>query len=114
MEFYGSIVGKSDCTPVDRDRWIALCESDVRLVKGSPVTRPNPFKRGEMMVISPRRDAATVVVSDHKLGLIEWAADDSALLNVWGSDLAIVPIAREIASLLDAIYLEEEEHGAPT
>jgi hypothetical protein len=111
MELHGVIVGTSDSAPLDRDRWIALCESDPRLVKGSQVTRPNPFKPGEMMVISPRRDAATVVVSNHELGFLEWAADDSPLLNVCGSDLAIVPIAREIASLLDAIYLDEEERG---
>ncbi|MDB5343878.1 MAG: hypothetical protein JWP89_2255 [Schlesneria sp.] len=109
MELHGVIVGKSDSAPLDRDRWIALCESDPRLVRGSPVTRPNPFKPGEMIVIQPRRDAASVVVSSRKLGLREWAADESPLLNVWGSDLAIALIAREIAFLLDAIYSAEVE-----
>jgi hypothetical protein len=111
MELHGVIVGTLDSAPLDRDRWIALCESDARLVKGSPVARRNPFKPGEMMVIRPRRDAVTVIVSNHELGFLEWAADDSPLINVRGSDPAVVPIAREIASLLDAIYLEEEERG---
>lgn len=111
MDHYGVIVGKSDSAPLGRDRWIALCESDPRLVKGSPVRRPNPFKPGEMMIISPRRDAVAVFVSNHELGFLEWAADDSALLDVWGSDLSIVPIAREIASLLNAIYVNDEERG---
>ena len=62
-----------------------------------------------MSVRSPA-DTVHVVVSGRDYGWMEWAQDDSPLINVWGDDRAIIPVAEEIALILSARFIEEDSY----
>ena len=62
------------------------------------------------MSVRPPSDTVRVVVSGHDQGWMEWAQDDSPLINVWGDDRGIVPVAEEIASMLSARFIEEDAY----
>jgi hypothetical protein len=49
----------------------------------------------------------SIVESNQRLGLLSWARDASPFIIVYGEDAAVVPIALELAELMDAIFTDD-------
>ena len=62
------------------------------------------------MAVCAPVDTVRVVVSGRDYGWMEWAQDDSPLINVWGDDRAIIPVAEELALMLSAQFIEEDSY----
>jgi hypothetical protein len=106
MDFLGVIRGIPGGPALDFDAWYALVRRRPELVQPPPKTKPNPFKKGELMTIRPAPDAASVVADGREVGSLHWAMDGNAEVMVWGEAAIVEPLARELAALLGAHFNE--------
>ena len=107
MEYLGAIVSQQG-PGLDQARWRAMIATHPNLATPPSRSAPNPFKPGEMMVVHSAPDAACVTVNGVEVGMMDWGADGSPLVNVFGDAAAVIPIALELATLLDGRFARDE------
>lgn len=103
FDFIGEIVREPDPPGIDKHRWIDLIREHPRLVPPEPREGINPFTK-KRMTIKPLPDVARVVVDSREVGVMSWAMDESNLINVFGDQVFVVPLAQEIARSLDGRF----------
>lgn len=105
MDLIGEIRSEPDPPGIDRRRWIDAIRDHPNLVPPEPREGINPFTK-KPMAIQPRPDVARIVVDEEEVGAMEWAQDDSNMINVFGDPKAVIPLARDIAELLAGRFEE--------
>ena len=68
------------------EAWVRYVEAHPILEIGAPTFRPNPFKPGELMEVTPPPTTATVHQFDKPIVTVSWAEDGSDSLVIEGGD----------------------------
>jgi hypothetical protein len=106
MDFIGEIQAKPDPPGINNAQWIEMIHEHPSLEPVPPREGINPFTRKPTVYPAPA-DSARVVVGGKEVGSMEWAMDDSNMINVYGDPEVVIPLAREIAEALGGRFVEK-------
>ncbi len=105
MEFIGQILSEPDPPGISKQRWVDLIREHPNLENVPPRQGINPFTR-EPMLYHARTDTARVVIGEREVGSMSWSQGESNSIDVSGERHVVVPLAHDIAGLLDARFEE--------
>lgn len=103
MALSGQLVSESG---IDRDAWVALINQHPSLAHIASTQGTNPFTR-ETIETRPPETSALILFNGNEVGTIYWAMDDSPMLIVDADTDEAKPMIDNIASFLDARFIQD-------
>jgi len=104
MEFLGVIRMRAGGPRLTYDRWCDLARHRVELAPFVEHMGRNP-RTGEVMSIRSQRGASAIVIDGDEVGRMWWESEEDEV-TVIGESALVIPLARELAALLDAEFEE--------
>jgi len=106
MNWLGGIASPPGAPAIDLQKWTDLIAKHPSLVRFADREGVNPFTKGPM-IFRAHPGNAHVVVDGATVGAMTWAEDGPDQIGVEGVAALVEPLAREVASLLGAVYRQD-------